>query len=364
MKPSWTSRALVRPYKGSRRVIGGGTREVNFKPKLPSELLRLYEDLLDGFNERDLRILFLRTFPPHSAWSLQKLGDYFGVTRERIRQLESTCIKVIQRRLKTARFRPLTKAAARLAEMIGLAVPIGVAEAAGLCGISGESITRENRASFMRGFLLWLSGSYEVRDEWLMRQPANHSIRETQRVTRALLRGGPASTGELIEKVCALGFRKDIGLQWMSTFGQVRVLGSAAIRWEGSLADKAAAILEFQGVPMSRERISELLGPHHCIRTLANYLSTDERFKRFGLHLFGLTKWGGKEYRTIADTIEDVLCTSGGEATLPHIISEVRARTGALESSIRTYVYRSSFRRSDSSSYRARQCAVGRRSGR
>ena len=144
-------------------------------------------------------------------------------------------------------------------------------------------------------------------DEWLIRRPANQSIRETQHVMKALLRGGPASTEELIEKVCALGFRKDISLQWVSTFGQVRVLGSAVIRWEGSLADKATAILEFQGVPMSRERISELLGPDHCIRTLGNYLSSDKRFKRLGLRQFGLSKWGGKEYRT-ADENDTLSC--------------------------------------------------------
>jgi len=101
---------------------------------------------------------------------------------------------------------------------------------------------------------------------------------------------------------------------------------------------------------MSRTHISELLGPDHCIRTVTNFLSLDERFKRFGPHRFGLSKWGGKEYRTIVDTIEDVIHANGGEATAPHIISQVHACTGALESSIRKYLY--GFHRSDSGFYR------------
>jgi Sigma-70, region 4 len=236
--------------------------------------------------------LFLRTFRTLSASTLQELGDYFGVSRERIRQVESACTKVIRRRLETARFRPLVEASARFTETIGLAIPISVAETAGLCGISGESI---ERASFMRCFLLWLSGSYEVTDEWVIKQPVNQSIWKTQRVTKSLLGRGPASSEELIGNVCALGFRKDVARQWVSKFGQVRVLGPMAIRWEGSLADKATAILEFQSEPMNKGRISELLGSDHSIRTLSNYLSADERFKRFGPDLFGLSKWGAKE---------------------------------------------------------------------
>jgi len=333
MKPDRT-RVLVKPYKSYRRFIRGVAGVVNFRHKSPGEHLGLYRGLLNSFDKRDLRILSLRTFRPFSALSLQELGDYFGVSRERIRQVESTCIEVIKSRLKTARFRPLIEASARLAETIGAAVPITVAEAAGLWGIPGQSIERENHASSMGGFLLWLSGSYEVKNKWVIRQPASQLIWETQRVSKSLMRDGPASIEELVEKVCALGFRKDISRQWVSTFGQVRILGSMAIRWEGNLADKATAILEFQSEPMSKERISELLGSDHSIRTISNYLSADERFKRFGIHLFGLSKWGGYEYRSIADTIEDVIRTHGGEATVTQIMSQVLARTGAPKSSI------------------------------
>ena len=293
--------------------------------------------------------MYLRTFRTASGRTLQDLANDFGVTRERVRQIESDCIKIIKLRLKTVRFRPLVDASARIAETIGLAVPISMAEAGGLGGISGESIERENRSSLMRGFLLSLCGSYQVKNEWVVKRPANHWIRKTQRVINSLLRGGPASSEELVEKVCALGFRKDVTRQWVSTFGQVRVLAPKAIRWEGSLADKATAILEFQREPMSKERISELLGPDHCTRTLSNYLSTDERFKRFGLNLFGLSKWGGKEYRTIADTIEDVIRTNGGEATVSCIIKQVRARGNVSESSIRASLHERRFQVSERS---------------
>jgi len=351
LKLNRTSHARLNPYKTDRRAIRRVAGEVTSAHRSPSELVGLFEGLLTGFNKRDQRILFLRTFRTLSASSLQELGDSYGVSRERIRQVESTCIKVINSRLKTARFRPLVEASARFAKTIGPAVPISVAEAAGF-GVSGEWIRRENLASSMRGFFLWLYGSYKVKDGWMIKQPANQLIGKTKRVTRSLLRRGPASTEKLIEKVCALGISKDAALQWVSTFGRVRVFGPLAIRWEGNLADKTAAILEFRGESMSRTHISELLGPDQNVRTLSNFLSKDERFKRLGPHRFGLSKWGGREYSTITGTIEDVIHANGGEATAPHIISQVHARTGALESSIRRDVYGPKFHRSESGFYR------------
>jgi hypothetical protein len=344
--PSIRTRSKGRFENRANATFGPrGCHENGFKIVASSNrLVGLFGDLLQGFDQQQLRIMHLRTFRTASGHTLQNLGNDFGISRERVRQIESDCIKIIKLRLKTVRFRPLVDASARIAETIGLAAPISVAEAAGLRGISSGSMELENRAVFMRGFLLWLCGPYEVKDDWVIkRRPANQWIRKTRRVINSLLRGGPASSEELVEKVCAMGFRKDVTRQWVSAFGQVRFLGSKAIRWEGSLADKATAILEFQREPMSKERISELLGSDHSIETLKNYLSTDQRFKRFGINLFGLTKWGGKEYRTIADTIEDVIHTNGGEAPVSHIIKQVSARANTSESSIRASLHKPRF---------------------
>ena len=189
----------------------------------------------------------------------------------------------------------------------------------------------------------------------MIKRPADELIRKTQCVAKSLLRRGPAPTEELIEKICALGIRNDVILQWLSTFGQVRILGSVAIRWGGSLADKATVILEFQNEPMSRQRILGLLGPGYSIGAVTNFLSADERFNRFGPHLFGLSKWAGKEYHTLADSIEDLIQANGGEATLAQIISQILARTGASERSIRkNLATQPRFHRSDSGSYRVR----------
>jgi Sigma-70, region 4 len=353
---------------GAKATIGrSGCRKNGFIIPEPSNgLVYLFEDLLQGFDQRHLRIMYLRTFRIASGRTLQDLGNDFGVSRERVRQMESDCIKTIARRLKTTRFQPLIEASARITAAIGLAVPISMANPAGFlsCQSPIGSIKTPSAASLMRAFLLWWGGSYELTNEWMIRQPAARYIRKTRIVTNSLLKPGPAPADQLIGKVCALGFRRDVIPQWVAAFGQARILGSVAIRWKGNLADKAIALLEFQREPMGREHISVLLGPDHCIRTLSNYLSTDDRFKRVGLNLFGLSKWGGNEYHTIADTIEDVIHTAGGEATVTHIISQVLARTGVLESSIRKYLYGPRFHLSDSGSYRLRQATVGRPSGR
>ena len=284
----------VRP-RGMRRLASAATHNSLILPDSSNRLVRLFEDLLEGFDERRLRIVYLRTFQTPSGPTLQNLGNIFGVSRERVRQIESSCIKTIARRLETARFRPLIEASARIAAEIGLAVPVSMARAAGLLStrLPIGSIVSASSESFLRAFLVSQGGSYELRDGWMIKRPAARYIRKTRIVTNSLLRRGPASADQVIAKVCALGFRRDVTPQWISAFGQVRILGSAAIRWRRSMADKAVALLEYQGEPMSRRGISELMGFPHNITALSNCLSMDDRVERIRRDLYGLRKWHG-----------------------------------------------------------------------
>ena len=286
-------------WSGMGRLARVAQRDNFPLPDSSKQRVRLFEALLDGFDERQLRIVYLRTFQTLSGRTLQELGNDFGVSRERVRQIESNCIQTMARRLETARFRPLIAASATIASEIGLAVPVTMARAAGFLSsrLPIGSIATASPESFLRAFLLWRSGSYELRNGWMIKQPAARYIRKTRIVGNSLLRRGPASADQLIAKVCALGFRRDVVPQWVSAFGQVRILGSVAVRWRGSMADKAVALLEYQGGPMSRRGISELLGFPHSIMALSNCLSADERVERLKRDVYALRAWQGNRLK-------------------------------------------------------------------
>src|SRR6476659_6453394 len=47
-------------------------------------LVGLFGDLLQGFDQQQLRIMHLRTFRTASGHTLQNLGNDFGISRERV----------------------------------------------------------------------------------------------------------------------------------------------------------------------------------------------------------------------------------------------------------------------------------------
>lgn len=278
---------------GQAAIVSSGPNRRDNGPSLvkPSgKLARLFVDLVEGFDERELAILFYRSFPAVSASKLQELGDDFGTCRERVRQIESQCIKILKRRLSAARYRPLLEVSSEISAAVGMAVPLHWAEAAGF--VTPQSRFGRGKVkspeSFMRTFLFGWGTSYELRDEWIIRKPVARHISKTQSITRSLLKKGAVPAEQVTSRVVALGIRQDVVRQWISRFGQARFIGSSAIRWKGTLADKAVALLGYAKEPMTNQGISELLGPSHSIESLNNYLSVDHRFERIRRGLYRL----------------------------------------------------------------------------
>jgi len=61
------------------------------------EFNRAVIEIFQTFDPREVRVLFLRFgFEDDKAWTLEEIGHEFGVTRERIRQIEAKAIKKIK----------------------------------------------------------------------------------------------------------------------------------------------------------------------------------------------------------------------------------------------------------------------------
>ena len=261
--------------------------------KSSPRLVGLFGSLVEGFDDRQLRVLFRRTFQAVSALTLQDLGNEFGVCRERVRQIESDCVAVVRRRLAAPRYRPLLEASQKVSSALGVAVPLTMAEAAGYVRGESPAAMEENLSPelFLHGFLLSEGGSYEARAGWMIKRPASPFIRKTRMITSSLLKHSPASADRLLERVCALGIHREVAPHWVASFGEARLVGRLAIRWQGNLADKAVALLECGREPMTNRQILELLGSSRTIETLNNYLSVDLRFERYKRGLYGLKSW-------------------------------------------------------------------------
>ena len=107
--------------------------------------------------------------------------------------------------------------------------------------------------------------------------------------------------------------------------------------WHGSMADKASAILDVRGEPLTPEELAEALGGAVNSRSMLNQIQSDERFMRRGLKLYGLRRWGGEEYTTIKEEIEQEIARQGGACSLEHLIEALCSQFGVSESSVRAY---------------------------
>ncbi len=329
-----------------------------------SELETALQHILSGFDERDLAILAGRTFRLRGRLGLQELGDRFGITRERVRQLEAKHVELLRKRLCRSAFKPLTAAADRVRNAIGLAVPVAFAESAHLLPQVATDDAPSSAVVDLPPFLLWVTDEYEIAKQWLIRKPAQDVIRNTQHCVTQALRNGSACPSDVSAGLRDLGLRLDFVPPWVTQFCKLRTLDGVMVRWAGSLADKAAAVLELKGQPLSRDEIAALIGDDRSIRTLANYLFSDPRFRRVGPDRFGLSTWEGSEYISIAEEIQRVLDANGGEAPGAIIVGTVLGRVSVSENSVRTYLNGPRFCRTSRGTYRTRHSADSASPGR
>jgi len=77
-------------------VDGADTQEERLIDKeREAELSRSTKKALKKLDQRE-RFIITKRFMDESPWTLQKLGDYFGTSRERVRQLEKRALNKLR----------------------------------------------------------------------------------------------------------------------------------------------------------------------------------------------------------------------------------------------------------------------------
>jgi len=126
---------------------------------IESRVEQAWVALLD-FNERELRILGARFSTDPEPLTLVALGREFGVTRERIRQIETRCRKRIGAGLETDACIVIAHTAARLRREHGTLIPAGALDAA----LEGLLPKDSRHALLCRDILLAQAGPYRLED--------------------------------------------------------------------------------------------------------------------------------------------------------------------------------------------------------
>lgn len=289
--------------------------------------LRTLEDHFDG---RAWAILKGRTLVVDGPLTLEELGTSHGVTRERVRQIETKAVQRLRDEAKQVGRGVLKRMAARVRNQLGAAV-----RASRLSDMRTFD-ARDGLASQRVMVLLWLAGPYRREGDWLVLRSVPDLRRQTEEELKRVTEHGPIPRVDALAAVERIGVITSEAASWFEYVGGFKEFGGRVMPWSGSMADKAHSILALRGEPMTRDELFAMIGGTSP-QSLANQLFADSRLKRTTLRHFGLAGWEHDAYTSVADEIREEIDRRGGEAVVRDLIRHVSATYHVAESSVRAY---------------------------
>ena len=295
-----------------------------FKPEHPYTVLESWVNNLPEMEQHifSTRVSGLENIPP-----LQDLGAYFGVTRERVRQLEKRVRRKLSIMLKRESAKPIHWRAKTIRQEIGVAAPFASVERL-LSALNG-------RIDFRR-IVLELAGPYDLVNGWLVLSSALGS--EPTKKIREM-----ADEIGFIEPLLAAQALKNWGLdqslheEWLMRDGKVRLLDGRLVRWDGSIGDKLVIALADIGRPATIEALLEHIEEDRARTSAANALSIDPRAVRISRSEWALASWGLSKYSSIAMSIRNFLKSQEDPTSVEDVVTRLTKDLGLKESSIRAY---------------------------
>ncbi|WP_057377330.1 sigma factor-like helix-turn-helix DNA-binding protein [Phycicoccus sp. Soil803] len=280
-------------------------RQILESPLPPVDLdplgdLRSWIGTLDA---RD-RVVLERRLVRFENSTLDEIGSEFGVTRERIRQLEGKLKGRLQQWLSSDDGRSVRWALHLLDGGLGACAPDSEVPLVGEDGGHSEEF----------GLLLYLADMVWERDEGVIRR-RNFVWPVIQDIP--LVDGGPVVAESGLRALLQSRGVVNDHLEW--AVGQVQGLNrhlGILVVWPANMVDQSIAVLCVSGVPMSDTEIAHRLDRDISVRGLRNRLMEDDRFRRVTKSDFALTAWGLPEYGGIVASMVQRLedqgsCTVG-----------------------------------------------------
>jgi len=286
-----------------------------------------------------------------SPLTLEAIGSEYGITRERVRQIENFSLNAIR---KSEAFDQISDAIEELKNVIDDYGGI-VHEQEFLDSITTDSSTKNHTH-----FLLVLSESFtkykedtEFHHRWASNPKVATEIEDSLRkITKNLSNKDLLAESDLIDRLLkevkeiadqAAVDNQILAKRWLNIskvinqnpLGEWGLAKSPNIRMRG-IRDYAYLVLRQHGSPMHFEEvaqtISKLFGRKAHPATCHNELIKDKRFVLVGRGLYALTEWGYKP-GIVVDVIKDIL-KKDGPLSKEDIISKVLKERHVKENTV------------------------------
>ena len=290
--------------------------------------------ILDWYRSLDKRrqvILSSRTLVLSGARILQDIASEFGVSRERIRQVEARLIEDLERLLRTKAWEAVLWRVHRVRLVAGAAFPPGDEPTEVL--LAADELWSQVEADVVRGLILRLAGPYELIHGWLMADAEKLEAAQ-RRLVEVAKHAGSVEFDTAREVMKAAGMHPRLVEAWLSHRSGMREMRRSIIEWPRSLGGRVLSLMRLRGSPASPDELLADLGPEVNVRSLKSCLSSSEQFVRVGLSKWGLRTWRLPEYGGIAAAICEELSQNGPSLPIDELATRLSAAWGIAENSV------------------------------
>ena len=303
---------------------------IHFGIELPSSI---FDEYMRELDTRSRDVLVSRTFNLHAPETLVDVATRWGVTRERVRQIEKRAKESLVAKFEKAFLKfgyrtilPMTKRLVWAEELF---------EAA-------QAVTLNSDFSeCLAGLILDLFGPWNSIGNWKY----HASLSETVDGLKQQLLDFSDQYGflepEQISTVCAPIFKdeshRDAFLK--SELG----FGCFFNRWmtKNTIRCQVLAALKSIGRPATKQEVGDLLDhPRNRVGSIFGNIPEVVRADRFR---WGFKEWIDDEYDGIVGEIEQRIEEYNGSVPLRHLLQEIPALFNVAESSVKAYVFSDAF---------------------
>lgn len=296
---------------------------LTFKPNI------ITKDLISGLKDRTKNIISQRYGLDDSSKrkTLEAIGQQYGITRERVRQIENFALNSVK---KSPAFESSQPVFSELKDIIAQKGKV-LAETEIL-----DYLAEEPKLKNHIFFLLVLGDDFiklkdddEFHHRWTIKKEHAEKVHEALRQLHQEIKADDIipekeiilSLKKHAESLIAEKIRDEIIRSWLkiskiinsNPLGEWGLTSSPHIRPRG-VRDLAFLVLRKQGSPMHFAEVTEKINQHfsrpaHCA-TVHNELIKDDRFVLVGRGLYALNDWGYKS-GTVADIIKEIIKANG-----------------------------------------------------
>ena len=305
-------------------------RKIADERLLAATLSSLAERLLSYLGERQAAVYRRRIV---DGSTLAEVGEEFGVSRERIRQLQGKMERRIERLLQSGDYQLLHWRATDLGTALGATAPLAhdATREALAKSLRGAS---QSATALMRPLLLRLAGPYRESAGWLTRDQAAMDTSDLEAMADEF---GVIKLEEARELLGLRGMRSEYMDTWFDHSGKFRRDEDHLMLWTGSVVDKCVRLLALRGEPATTETLVALVGEGHNVRGVRARFFEDQRLVRVNREDWALRAWGLEEYTGITDEIAQRIRAAGGSIKVGVMADEIVTQFKVKRTSVLLY---------------------------